>query len=76
MNIVEYTSEYEHLAKNFKCGNSVIDKFLHDGNALDKNQGITYILLSDENDFIIGYYNILATRRLPQFDRTGGDDRA
>ena len=58
MNIVEYTSEYEYLAKNFKCGNSVIDKFLHDGNALDKNQGITYILLSDENDFIIGYYNI------------------
>ena len=25
---------------------------------------------------IIQYYNILATRRLPQFDRTGGDDRA
>ena len=25
---------------------------------------------------IIGYYNILTTRRLPQFDRTGGDDRA
>ena len=25
---------------------------------------------------IIGYYNILATRRLPQFDKTGGDDRA
>ena len=25
---------------------------------------------------IMHYYNILATRRLPQFDRTGGDDRA
>ena len=25
---------------------------------------------------IMDYYNILATRRLPQFDRTGGDDRA
>lgn len=25
---------------------------------------------------IIGYYNIMSTRRLPQFDRTGGDDRA
>lgn len=25
---------------------------------------------------IIFYYNIMATRRLPQFDRTGGDDRA
>lgn len=25
---------------------------------------------------LIHYYNIMATRRLPQFDRTGGDDRA
>lgn len=25
---------------------------------------------------IIYYYNIMSTRRLPQFDRTGGDDRA
>ena len=25
---------------------------------------------------IIYYYNIMATRRLPQFDRTGGDDNA
>lgn len=25
---------------------------------------------------IISYYNIMATRRLPQFDRKGGDDRA
>ena len=34
----------------------------------------------DENVYafkdIIEYYNILATRKLPQFDRTGGDDRA
>ena len=58
MNIVKYTSEYKELAKNFKYGNEVIDKFLRDGSALDENQGITYILLSDENNFIIGYYNI------------------
>ena len=25
---------------------------------------------------IIKKYNVLATRRLPQFDRSGGDDRA
>ncbi len=25
---------------------------------MDENQGITYILLSDESDFIIGFYNI------------------
>ena len=58
MNIVKYTSEYKELAKAFKCGNSVIDNFLRNGNALDENQGITYILLSDESDFIIGFYNI------------------
>lgn len=32
---------------------------------------ICYTLLD-----LIGYYNILATRPLPQFERTGGDDRA
>ena len=25
---------------------------------------------------VIHYYNILSTRRLPQFDKQGGDDRA
>ena len=58
MNIVKYTSEHKELAKAFKCGNSVIDNFLHNGSALDENQGITYVLLSDESDFIIGFYNI------------------
>lgn len=58
MNIVRYTPEHKELAEKFKCGNDVIDKFLRDGSALDENQGITYVLLSDESDFIIGYYNI------------------
>ena len=34
---------------------------------------IMIVLLNIE---IIRKYNILATRRLPQFDRKGGDDRA
>lgn len=58
MNIKKYTLKYENLAKKFKCGNIVIDNFLQDGRALDENQGITYILLSDEEDRIVGYYNI------------------
>ncbi len=48
MNIVKYTSEYEGLKENFTCGNVVIDNFLRNGNALDENQGITYVLLSDK----------------------------
>lgn len=49
MNVFKYTPEYEVLAKSFECGNFVIDNFLKSGNALDENQGITYILLSDKS---------------------------
>lgn len=58
MNIIKYTSEYENLKNNFTCGNIVIDNFLKNGGALDENQGITYVLLSDKKDVIIGFYNI------------------
>lgn len=58
MNIKKYTKKNENLAKKFTCGNIVIDKFLHDGSALDVNRGITYIMLSDDNNCIIGFYNI------------------
>ena len=72
MNIEKYTFEYENLAKNFECGNFVIDNFLKNGDALDENQGITYILLSDKKDFIIGYYNI-EVGRVDQVEDIGGN---
>lgn len=50
--------EHIGLAKEFKCGNIIIDKFLKDGSALDENQGITYIMLSDDSKKLMGYYNI------------------
>lgn len=31
---------------------------MRNGDALDENQGITYVLLSDSKHFIIGFYNI------------------
>ncbi len=62
MNIEKYTPKYAGLAKDFECGNIVIDNFLKSGDALDENQGITYILLSDDKNFIIGYYNIEVSR--------------
>lgn len=58
MDIVKYTKEYSNLTKNFDCGNIVINNFFKSDNALNNNQGIAYIMLSDEKDFIIGYYNI------------------
>jgi hypothetical protein len=58
MNIEKYTKEYEKIARNFTCGNQIIDNFLHSDNALDVNQGVTYVMLSEEKDVVIGYYNI------------------
>lgn len=70
MDIVKYTSEYENLTKRFECGNIVIDNFLKNGGALDENQGITYVLLSDKKDFIIGFYNI-EVGRVDQVENVG-----
>lgn len=72
MNIVKYTSEFENLKDNFTCGNIIIDNFLRKGNALDENQGITYVLLSDKKDVIIGYYNI-EVGRVDQIENIGDD---
>lgn len=73
MNVKRYTKEYVGLAQGFSCGNVVIDKFLHDGSALDVNRGITYVMLSDNDDYIIGYYNI-ENGRVDRIDTIGGKD--
>ena len=70
MNVERYTKEYENLVKDFECGNIIIDNFLRNGNALDENQGITYVLLSDKKDVIIGYYNI-EVGRVDQIEDVG-----
>lgn len=62
--------EYKPLIENFSCGNVVIDQFLKSDSALDENQGITYVLLSDDKDFIIGYYNI-SVGRIDQIEVVG-----
>lgn len=59
MSFDKFKKEYIPLVKNFDCGNVVINNFLNSENALDFNQGITYVLLSDDKDFIIGYFNIV-----------------
>lgn len=72
MIIDKYTKDYVKLKDNFTCGNIVIDNFLKNGDALDENQGITYVMLSDKKDFIIGYYNI-ETSRVDQIEEVGDD---
>lgn len=70
MIIEKYTKDYVKLKDKFRCGNIVIDNFLKSSNALDENQGITYVMLSDKKDFIIGYYNI-ENGRIDQIEKVG-----
>lgn len=71
MNIEKFTHKYEKLTRKFECGNIIINNFLKNGDALDENQGITYVLLSDKKDVIIGYYNI-EVGRVDQVEDIGG----
>lgn len=73
MNIIKYTSEYKELVKEFNCGNIVIDKFIKDDSALDENQGITYIMTSDDCKNLIGYYNI-EVGRIDQIEIIAGKE--
>lgn len=58
MKFVKFTEKYQYLAQSFDCENFIINNFLKSSDALDSNQGITYILLDDEETQIVGFYNI------------------
>lgn len=62
MIVRKFTHNDTTLAKSFECGNLIIDNFLKSNKALDPNYGVTYILVNNTNDFIIGYYNIEVSR--------------
>lgn len=73
MIFVKYTTEYNHIVSSFDCRNTVINNFLKNGMALNKNEGITYLMLSDDEDTVIGYYNISASR-LDSVQNVGEDN--
>ena len=74
MKFEKFTSKHKDLAEKFSCGNAIIDKFLKNDEALDSNQGITYVLLTDDKKFIIGYYNI-SVSRVDQIETIGNSVR-
>lgn len=60
MNVVEYTQQFTSLARDFNCGNSYLNLFLRSPDALNPSIGKTYVYLTENNDCILGYYNICA----------------
>ena len=48
----------QKLAFSFNSGNIVLDNYLRSEEAINPYVGRTYILLSDDQTHIIGYYSI------------------
>lgn len=62
MKICKLDKNYIHLIDDFSCGNDKLDKFIKSSDAFNPDIGVTYIMLSDDEDYIIGYYNISVGR--------------
>lgn len=58
INVVLYDASYQKLASSFHSGNEYLDQFLKDSISLDNNFGKAYVLLTDDNKKIVGYYNL------------------
>lgn len=58
LNVAPYSLQYQQLAISFKSGNGYLDRFLKDSLSLEDWFGKTYVLLTDDNSAIVGYYNI------------------
>lgn len=58
LHVVKYDASLQKLASSFHSGNDYLDRFLRDTISRDDGFGKTYVLLSDDNRTIIGYYNL------------------
>ena len=58
LNVVKYDASLQKLASSFHSGNNYLDKFLRESVSLDDCFGKTYVFLSEDNQNIIGYYNL------------------
>ncbi len=58
LNVKPYDVGLQKLASSFCSGNEYLDQFLRSPLALDASYGKTYVLLSDHDELIVGYYNL------------------
>lgn len=58
LNVKRLNEENRKYVTGFKCGNTFIDNFLKNDEAINDSFGKTYIWLEDDGKSIIGFYNI------------------
>lgn len=60
INVQIMDADLQRLASSFYCGNQQIDGFIRSSLALDDGFGKTFVLLSDDKQTIVGFFNIAA----------------
>ena len=58
LNIQRIKPELEPVIQAFNSGNQYLDNFIKSSAANNDSIGKTYLLLSDDEKILIGYYNI------------------
>ena len=58
MKVIPYDAGLQKLASSFSSGNEYLDHFLKLPEAIQNSFGRTYVLLTDDESMIVGYYNI------------------
>ena len=58
MKISELQQRHKKILDSFSCGNIVIDNFLKSNDAYNSSIGKTYVLSSENEQMVIGYYTI------------------
>lgn len=58
LNIQKLRPELSSVISEFNSGNTYLDNFLKSNLAWNNSIGKTYLLLSDDEKILIGYYNI------------------
>lgn len=53
-----YSKKFKDLAINFDCGNRYLNDFLESDEALDPGITKTFVVLSDDETEVIGYYSL------------------
>jgi len=58
LNVKSFSKRYQAFADKFDCGNFILNAFLRGTESLDCDYGKTFVLLTDDDSAIIGFYNI------------------
>ncbi|MBT2716969.1 hypothetical protein [Bacillus sp. ISL-57] len=60
---VQYSDSYEHLLQRYPSANSNMDHYVitHSKEDKDNGKGLTFLFVSEDEEYLYGYYSLFAT---------------